>query len=100
MGIDIVNLLNYLRLEGPYDEDLIPLASDEDAPSPGDESANEGQTVDTGEVSKKEPMEEKDLEEEHMEEKNPEEGLSKGEEELIDEADPKEDLEEDPEEHP
>ena len=43
------NLLNYLGLEGPCDEDLVPYASDEDAPPSRDESDDEGEALDKGE---------------------------------------------------
>jgi len=38
----VVDLINHLRLEGPCDEYCVPHASDENAPPPGDESADEG----------------------------------------------------------
>ena len=37
MGMTVVNLINYLRLEGPHNQKLISTASEEDALSPGDE---------------------------------------------------------------
>jgi len=62
MGMDVVDLLNYLRLEGPRDEDLMAHTSDEDALTPRDDSADEGEV---------EPVEEDDPKE------DPEEGLTK-----------------------
>ena len=110
MGMDVIDLINYLRFEGPCDEDFFPTANEEYATPRGDESADEGKTVDKGKNSEKEPMEEgnpkeepmeeEDPEEEPMDEENPKEGLSESEEELIDEEDPEKDLKEDPEEDP
>jgi len=60
MGMDIIDLLNYLSLEGPGDKDLVPNASEEDAPPLGDESANEGEAVDKGEDTEKEPNKEEE----------------------------------------
>jgi len=37
----VVDLINYLRPEGPHDLERIPTASEEDAPSQGDELINE-----------------------------------------------------------
>ena len=58
MGMDVLDLLNYLRLEGPCEEDLVPTTSEADAPPLGDEFANEGKAVDKGDDTEKEPMEE------------------------------------------
>jgi len=44
----MVDLINYLRLEDPYNEDRVPHASDEDAPPPRDESTNEEEAADKG----------------------------------------------------
>ena len=90
MGMDVIDLINYLRLEG----------KDTEKESSGEEKPIEE------EDPKKEPMEEEDLKEEPIEEKDPEEGLSDGKEEPLDKQDPEEDpkdnpedyLEEDPEE--
>ena len=38
IGMSIVNLINYLRLEGPYDQERIPTASEEDASPRGTSS--------------------------------------------------------------
>jgi len=32
MGMDVTDLINYLRLEGPCDEDLLPTTTEEDPP--------------------------------------------------------------------
>ena len=41
--MSVVNLINYLRLEGPHDLERMPTASEEDAPSPGEgDSKKEG----------------------------------------------------------
>ena len=61
MGRNVIDLLNYLRLEGSCDKDLVPHASDEVASPAGDESADEGKAVDKGENSEEEPIEEKTL---------------------------------------
>jgi len=39
--MDIDDLIDYLRLEGPYDLERIPTASEEDAPPSGDELTDE-----------------------------------------------------------
>ena len=57
MGKDIMDLIKHLRLEGPYDEYRLPRASDENAPPPGDEFADEREASDKGD-SESEPMEE------------------------------------------
>ena len=63
-GMNVTNLINYLRLEGPCDEYLLPTTSEEDALPPTDESADEGEAVNKGGNLKKvcseeeEPMEE------------------------------------------
>jgi len=44
MGINVINLINYLRSEGLCDEDLLPIATKEDTPPPVDESTDEGET--------------------------------------------------------
>lgn len=41
MGMDIEDLINYLRLEGSHDLEHIPVASEEDAPPPADEFTDE-----------------------------------------------------------
>jgi len=41
MRTNVVNLINYLRLEGPHNHERIPTASEEDAPPPGDELTDE-----------------------------------------------------------
>jgi len=68
MGMNVANLISYLRLEGPYDEDLLLTASEKDAPPPGDESYDEGEAIDKEENSEKEPSKEKDepMEEEDL----------------------------------
>ena len=40
--MSVVDLINYLRLEGPHDLERIPTASMEDAPPPGDKLTDEG----------------------------------------------------------
>ena len=39
--MSVVDLINYLRLEGPHDLECIPTASEEDASPPGDEPTDE-----------------------------------------------------------
>ena len=39
--MDINGLINYLRLEGSHDLECIPIASEEDAPPPGNELSDE-----------------------------------------------------------
>ena len=58
----MVNLINYLRLEGPCDEDCVPHANDENTSSLRDESTDEGEATDKGGDSKRGPIEEEDPE--------------------------------------
>jgi len=47
----VVDLINYLRLEGPHNHERIPTASEEDAQPPGDELTNEeGDSKDEGDA--------------------------------------------------
>ena len=41
MGMSMIDLINYLILEGPHDQDLIPTANEKDTPPPGDELTDE-----------------------------------------------------------
>jgi len=91
MGMEVTDLINYLRLEGPCDEDLFPTTREERAPLLGYESVDKREVVDNGENSEKEPseeeepMEEEDLKEEPREEED-------HEEELMEEENPEEEL--------
>jgi len=75
--MSVVDLINYLRLEGPHDLEHIPMASEEDAPPSGDELTDEegdskeegGDPAEArlreeadpeGNPSEREPMEEED----------------------------------------
>jgi len=105
----VVDLINYLRLEGPHDQECIPTTSEEDAPPPEDELTDEeGNSKDKGDVptavglakeddpSEEEPMKGEDPEKdpsevESMEEEDPKKDLSV--EELMEEEDPAEDSE-------
>jgi len=88
--MNVVDLINYLRLKGPYDQDLIPTASEQDAPPLGDELIDEeGDPKDEGDASTEvglvegEGTEEDPTKEERMEEEDPEEDFRVSEEELI-----------------
>ena len=94
--MDVMDLINHLRLEGPCDEYHVPRASDENAPPLGDESTNEGEAADKGEDSERELMEANDPEMKPTEEEDPEEGFTRVREELIGEENPEEDPEQDP----
>ena len=94
--MSVVDLINYLKLEGPHDQECITTVGEEDAPPPRDElideegdSKNEGDVpTEAGPVeeedpdedpNKEEPMEEEDhekdpSEEEPMEEEDPGDG--------------------------
>ena len=78
MGMDVMDLIIHLGLEGPCDEYHVARASDENTPPLGDESANEEEAVDKGEESEREPMEEDDSKMEPMEEEDPDEGFNRG----------------------
>ena len=41
MGISVVDLINYLRLERPHNLESVPTASEEDTSPPGDEFTEE-----------------------------------------------------------
>jgi len=94
MGMSMVDLISYLRLEGPYGQEHIPTASAEDVPPPGDNLTDEeGDSKDEGDASMEAgPVEEEDPEEdpneEEMEEEDLEEDPSKAE--PMEEEDPEE----------
>ena len=60
MGMNVTDLIHYLRLDGPCDEDLLPTANEEDAPPLWEESSDEGEAIDMEENSEKVPIEEED----------------------------------------
>ena len=97
--MSVVDLINYLRLKGPHDQEHIPTASEEDALPPGDEFTDEeGDFKDERDASaeagsvEREDHEEDPIEEEPMEKEDPEEDPS--EEEPIEEEGPEEDINE------
>ena len=109
--MDIEDLINYLRLEGPHDLESVPTTSEEDALPPGNELTDEegdlegveANPVETnprveddlvGDPNAEEPIEDEDPEEDPNE--DPEENPSEGE--PMEEEDPEEDLEGDPKE--
>ena len=103
MEMSVVDLINYLRLEGPHDLESVPTASEDDAPPPGDELTEEEEDLEGVEDNPDDtnPRVEADLmgdprREELMEEEDPEEDSS--DEDPMEEEDPKEDPEVDPEE--
>ena len=95
MGMNVMDLIIHLRLEGPCDQYLVPSAGGENARPPGDESTDEGEATDKEEDSGRELIEEGDPEMKPMEEEDPKEGFSESEQEIIGEEDPEEDPEED-----
>jgi len=66
MGLDVMDLIIHLRLEGRCDWYLVP-RSGKNAPPLRDESTDKGEATDKGEDSEREPMEEGDLKVEPME---------------------------------
>jgi len=89
MGMSVIDLINYLRLEGPCDQHLLLTASQEDAPPPGDKSSIEGEIAEKEENLEKESSED---EEEPIGEQDPKEEPSKGEEEPMEEEDLEDEL--------
>jgi len=89
MGMDVVDLINHFKLEDPCDEYCVLRASDENAPPPRDEFADEGEAADKGEGFEREPMEEDDLKTEPMEEEDPKEEFNEGGKEIIGEKTPR-----------
>jgi len=94
MGMSVIDLMDYLRLEGSYGQVHLPIANEGDAPPPRGESSDEGgnPTEEGGTSIEEEPMEEEDpneSEEEPMEEEDPKQEHIKGDEEPLEEKDPK-----------
>jgi len=104
--MNVVDLINYLRLEGPHDLECIPIASKKDAPPSRDKLTDEegGSKEEGDDPTEVGPIEEADPKEDPSErepmdkedrEEDPEKDPSKGG--PMEGEDPEEDLEEDSE---